>query len=69
MILFSTVSVKHIQYQIANGASCTIGPPPVPLYISVIHDWLTALEDGNEVCVVFFNVQKAFDSVPHSHLI
>ena len=37
--------------------------------ISVVHDWLTALEDGNEICVVFFDVQKAFDSVPHIPLL
>ena len=37
--------------------------------ISVIHDWLTALEDGNEICVILFDVQKAFDSVPHVPLL
>ena len=37
--------------------------------ISVVQDWLTALEDGNEICVIFFDVQKAFDSVPHAPLL
>ena len=37
--------------------------------ISVVQDWLTALDEGNEVCVVFFDVQKAFDSVTHSPLL
>ena len=32
--------------------------------ISVIYDWLTALEDGNKICVIFFDIQKSFDSVP-----
>ena len=37
--------------------------------ISVIHDRLYALDNGHEVCVVIFDVQKAFDSVPHLPLI
>ena len=29
--------------------------------ISVIHDWLSALDNGHEICAIFFDVQKAFD--------
>ena len=31
--------------------------------ISVIYDWLSALDNGQEVCVVLFDIQKTFDSV------
>ena len=34
--------------------------------LSVIHDWLCALDSGKEVCVVFFDV---VDSVPHIPLL
>ena len=37
--------------------------------LSVTHDWLQILENGDEVCTVFFDLQKAFDSVPHLPLL
>jgi len=39
--------------------------------IALLHctnEWLIALEDRKEVCAVFFNFRKAFDSVPHAPL-
>ena len=33
--------------------------------LALTHDWFKHLEAGNEVCVVFLDLQKAFDSVPH----
>ena len=37
--------------------------------IKVIDDWSQALDQGREVCVIFFDVSKAFDKVPHLPLL
>ena len=37
--------------------------------LSVTHDWLQQLELGNNTCVIFFDLWKAFDSVSHSLLL
>ena len=40
----------------------------VTALIASIHDWLNSLDHGQDVCVVFFDYKKAFDSVPHAPL-
>ena len=37
--------------------------------LSTTHNILNLLEAGNEVCTMFFDFRKAFDSVPHRKLI
>ena len=37
--------------------------------IKVVDDWSRVLDQGKEVCVVFFELSKAFDKVPHLPLL
>ena len=37
--------------------------------IKVVDDWSRTLDQGFEVCIVFFDISKAFDTVPHLPLL
>ena len=45
------------------------GRSTVSALIRVVDDWQRALDQGNEVCAVFFDISKAFDTVPHLPLL
>ena len=37
--------------------------------VKVVEDWCKAVDSNHEVAIVFFYVQKAFDTVPHINLL
>ena len=45
------------------------GRSTVTALIRCTDDWFRALEEGHEVCAIFFDYRKAFDSVPHQSLL
>ena len=45
------------------------GRSTVTALLSVTQEWLSTLEHGHELCAVFFDYRKAFDSVPHRPLL
>ena len=42
------------------------GRSTVTALLSVTQDLFTTLESGKEICVIFFDYQNAFDSIPHA---
>ena len=45
------------------------GRSTVTALLSTISDWHSELDNGHDICAVFFDYRKAFDSVPHWPLI
>ena len=41
----------------------------VSALLDATHNWFKAIDKGKEVCTVFFDLRKAFDSVPHRSLL
>jgi len=45
------------------------GKSTVTALLTTTHEWFQSLEEGKEICAVFFDFKKAFDSVPHRPLV
>ena len=54
--------LSSLQWGFQKGKSTTLA------LLSVTHDWLTQLDNKKDVCCIFFDFQKAFDTVPHKNL-
>ena len=44
------------------------GKSTITALLSATHDWLSQLDQNKDICCVFFDFQKAFDTVPHKSL-
>ena len=45
------------------------GRSTVSALLDATYNWLQAIDNGKEVCAIFFDLKKAFDSVPHRSLL
>ena len=55
--------ITAYQHSFWSGYSCVVQ------LINVMEDWTYAIECGRSVDVIYLNFSKAFDRVPHAHLI
>ena len=71
---------RHVHYLITEHLSSNhplantqwgfqSGKSTATALLTTTYDWLKELEAGKEVCSVFFNIRKAFDSIPHRELV
>ena len=68
-ISFINILIATVHYPQINGDLLRVNRPPPPLCLSSVHECQEALDNGGEVCSVFLDLCKAFDSVPHQPLL
>ena len=51
-----------LQWGVSKGKATT------GALLTAVQNWHQILEKGEDVCAIFFDLKKAFDSVPHSAL-
>ena len=61
LLLYHPIAIQQWGFQPCKST--------VSALVDVTHQWSRHLDNGAEVCVVFFDLKKAFDSVPHRTLI
>ena len=61
--------VSNIVAQPRLNNADNAGKSTVTALLTTTHEWFQQLEEGKEICAVFFGFKKAFDSVPHRPLI
>ena len=70
---------RHVHQYITTSLSVTnplsngqwgfqTGRSTITALLSVTHEWFKVLESGQELFSVFFDIKKAFDTVPHQSL-
>ena len=78
--IVSKMLERHVHYLITEHLSSNhplantqwgfqSGKSTATALLTTTYDWLKELEAGKEVCSVFFDIRKAFDSVPHRELV
>ena len=66
-LISSYLSENHPLANIQWGFQA--GKSTVAALIATTHDWLTQLEVGRDIGSIFFDLKKAFDTVPHKALL
>ncbi len=60
----------HLPHILVLSALCLAGFRPrketTTALTSVLHDWRQQLNNSTDVCTIFLDLLKAFDTVPHS---
>ena len=70
-IHFHSLITQHLRSRLIFSDSqwgFTEGRSTVTALIKCVDDWLKMMEEGKEICAVFFDYRKAFDTVPHQPL-